>query len=95
MAETSRTGQPTSEAQTKYITVTYLSDGTVSVESNGITVFDLWSLSNYLKMRADEMYVSVQTKSRMEEAARQGGSGHIQAASYIPESVKPRLLRRD
>ncbi len=55
---------------TKYIRVTYLSDGNVDVESNDMTVFDLWSLSSYMKMRADEMYITVQTQERMQEAAK-------------------------
>jgi hypothetical protein len=60
----------TSTGTTKFITVTYLSDGNVEVESNDMTVFDLWALSSYLKMRADEVYITTQTAQRMTEAAK-------------------------
>jgi hypothetical protein len=60
----------TSTGTTKFITVTYLSDGNVEVESNDMTVFDLWALSSYLKMRADEQYITTQTQIRMTEAAK-------------------------
>ena len=60
----------TGDPLTKYLTVTYLSDGNIDVESNDMTVFDLWAMSNYLKMRADEMYISVQTQKNVTEAAK-------------------------
>ena len=63
------TPENTSTGTTKFIRVTYLSDGNVDVESNAMTVFDLWALSNYMKMRADEMYITVQTQQRVQEAA--------------------------
>ena len=62
--------KPTSIGTTKFITVTYLSDGNVEVESNDMTVFDLWALSSYLKMRADEQFITTQTQIRMTEAAK-------------------------
>lgn len=55
----------------KYLTVTYHSDGNVDIESNNMTVFDLWALSNFIKMRADELYINTQTVERMK---KQSGS---------------------
>lgn len=52
----------------KYIQVTYHSDGKVDIESNAMTVFDLWALSRFIELRADEMYITTQTAERMKEA---------------------------
>jgi hypothetical protein len=60
----------TSTGTTKFITVTYLSNGEVEVESDNMTVFDLWALSSYIKMRADEVYITTQTAQKMQAAAK-------------------------
>lgn len=54
----------------KYIRVTYHSDGNIDIESNAMTVFDLWALSRFIELRADEMYITTQTAERMKEAAK-------------------------
>lgn len=51
----------------KYLQVIYLSDGNIEHASNGMTVFDLWALSNWLKMMADEMYITTQTARRIKD----------------------------
>lgn len=56
------------ETTEKYISVTYHSDGKVDIQSNAMTVFDLWALSRFLDLRADEMYITTQTAERMKEA---------------------------
>lgn len=68
---------------TKYITVTYRSDGNVEVESNDMNVFDLWALSNYIKMRADEQYITVQTAQRTKDAAK-NAIRPLQIATKMP-----------
>ena len=69
----------------KFITVTYRSNGEVDVESNNMTVFDLWALSNYVKMRADEAYITQQTANRMKEA---GNNQKIQRVQSMPSGMK-------
>ena len=72
---------PAPDPQGKYIQVIYRSDGNVDVASNNMTVFDLWALSQFLKMRADEMYITTQTQNRMKE---QMGVSPIEIARTIP-----------
>ena len=55
----------------KYLTVTYRSNGEVDLESNNMTVFDLWALARFIELRADEIYITKQTELRMKEAANQ------------------------
>ena len=57
------------ESTEKFLKTTFHSKGQIDVESSNITVFDLWALSSYLKMRADEMYVGMQTQQKMQQAA--------------------------
>ena len=52
--------------------MTYLSDGNIEIESNNVTVFDLWSMSAYLKMRADELYINVKVQQDTRDAAKRG-----------------------
>lgn len=66
----------------KFFQVIYRSEGKVDIASNNMTVFDLWALSAYVKMRADEMYITTQTAERMKEAA--GKSPGIIPARTMP-----------
>jgi hypothetical protein len=60
----------TSDTPKKFLTLTYLSDGNIDLEMNGLTTFDLWSLSNYIKMVADEKYIEVRSVTKISEAAK-------------------------
>jgi hypothetical protein len=60
----------TSDTPKKYLTLTYLSDGNIDLEMNGLTTFDLWSLSNYIKMVADEKYIEVRAVTKISDAAK-------------------------
>lgn len=53
----------------KFIKITYHSDSNIELESNGIGPFDLWSLSRFLSLKGDELYINAQTRERMLEAA--------------------------
>ena len=57
----------------RHLTLTYLSDGHIDVEMNGLTTFDLWSLASYIKMIADEKYIEVRAVAKYEEAAKHPG----------------------
>ncbi len=70
----------------KFFTVIYRSNGEVDVTSNLMTVFDLWSLASYIKMRADEMYITTQTANRMKEA----NSKDLVRAATIPDHLRKR-----
>ena len=71
------------EPQPKFLKMTFHSDGKIDLESNAITVFDLWAVSNYLKMRGDEMYVQMQTQAKMAEAAAQNPGMHLAGPNQL------------
>ncbi len=73
---------PVPKLTEKFLQVIYRSDGNVDVSSNDMTVFDLWALAQFLRMRADEMYITTQTANRMKEAAH--NAQPIEIARTIP-----------
>lgn len=60
-------GEP--EIKEKFWKAAYRSDGQVEIESNDITVFDLWALASYMKMQADELYINKQAIERMKQSS--------------------------
>lgn len=82
------------EAPKRFVTVTYLSDGQLDVQMNGMTSFDLWAMSNYLKMLADEQYINVRTQTKMAESLRK--SNQLVTSTQMPRKAgKPQPLHRD
>lgn len=75
----------------KFFQVIYHSEGQVDVASNNMTVFDLWGLSNYIKMRADELYITTQSAQRVKDAAaasQKSQQKDLVIAQGIPEHLK-------
>lgn len=58
-----------------------LPDGEVISRSYGVSMVDCWSLSNFVKMRADEEYINLRTQERVREAAH---DKTIEVAHGIP-----------
>jgi len=76
---------PAPKKDDKFLQVIYRSDGNVDMASNNMTVFDLWSLSSFLKMKADEMYITTQTAERMKATAH---GSPIEIARVAPQEPR-------
>jgi len=70
----------------KFYKVTYLSDGVVDVESNDMTAMDLWALSRYIELQADQIYLNVLAQERIKKAAEEANST-IVPAGEMPLSL--------
>ncbi len=77
-----------SDTKQKFLKMTFHSDGRLDLESNNVTVFDLWAVSSYLKMRGDELYVSMQTQLKMQDAASKDKRLHLASPAQLSESQR-------
>lgn len=51
--------------------LTFLSDGSISIDIDGAGMMDLWAASNLLKMKGDEIYIAGMTEMRNQLIAQQ------------------------
>lgn len=79
---TNGNNETTEKEVQKFIKVTYHSNGALDITSEGITVFDLWSLARFLELRGDEMYITTQTANKMKEANK---GTKLVTASVMPK----------
>jgi hypothetical protein len=75
----------------KFLTLTFLPDGNIDLEMNGLTTFDLWSLSNYIKMIADEKYIEVRAIAN----AKASASGLVTTGQMPRKAGNVAPLRND
>ena len=75
---------PEAPEQEKFLKVIYRSNGEVDLESNLMTVFDLWALARFIELRGDEIYITTQTAQRM---AMQAKEGQLVRATQMPRQA--------